>query len=140
MGECQHVGRRINLGNNLHSILLGKLLQLNEFCLCITPVTGCQSGIGVTFQTESGRSLHPVIVEQLPESVVIEVKLQGVHLIIAHDFDELAQIAHRDILASDIEHESAQRVLRFINNRTAGQAQGLPLSFVKQLEQCACSP
>ena len=75
-------------------------------------------GNGVAFQAEGCRSFRPIVTEELPESVIVEMNLQGVHLVIRHHLDQRAQIRHWDELSAAIHHEASQPVGRLILGRT----------------------
>ena len=94
MRKCQRVGGDVDLGENFHALRGGFALEGTELFLRIATVARSKTGEEVAFETESGRGLRPIVAEVLLEAVVVEVYLQGVHLIIGHHLDELAQIVH----------------------------------------------
>ena len=116
-GMCGHV----NLGDNLHTARIGQLLQGDKLGLGVGTILGGQARIGVALQTESGLRFVPILVEILLESVVVEVNLEGVHLVIGHHLDEVAQIGHGDILTAAVHHETAQLIAWHVVGHAAGE-------------------
>ena len=136
--ERQRVGRGVELGNNLHAVLLRQLLKVDELALRVRTVLCRQSGICVALQAERSLRLVPVTAEVLAETVVVEVYLQRVHLVVRHDLRQVAEIAHGDELASAVNHETAQAILRNVRRRTFGQFRAVAL--FEHLEECARTP
>ena len=118
--EGEHVGRRVDFGNDFHVELLGEFLQFDEFGLRVVAVLGGEAGIGVALESEGRRGLVPVVFEILLKAVVVEVQLQRVHLVIGHHAHEVAQIVDGHELATHVEHETAQAILRNIDDGAAG--------------------
>ena len=116
VSESQCMCRHVNLRNDVDAILLGKFLKVDEFFLSVRSVACCQSGISVTLQSKCSLSLVPIIVEELTETVVVEMNLQGVHLIVSHGLDKRTQIVHRDELTTAVHHKSTQTILRRVYN------------------------
>ena len=114
MGEGERMGRHIYLGDDVDAILLCQFLEFDELSLGIAAILSRESRIGVAFQTEGSLRLRPVITEELQESIIVEMKLQGVHLVIRHHLDQRSQIRHGDELSSAIHHEAAQPIGRRI--------------------------
>ena len=108
--KCQRVGGDVDLGENFHALGGGFALESTEFFLRIATVARSKAGEEVAFETESGGRLRPIVAEVLLEAVIVEVYLQSVHLIIGHHFDQLAQIVHGDVFATDIDHETTHRI------------------------------
>ena len=110
MGEGERMGRHVYLGDDVDAILLCQFLEFDELSLGIAAILRRESRIGVAFQAESCRGLRPVVTEILSESVIVEMNLQGVHLVIRHHLDQRAQIRHRDELSAAIHHEASQPI------------------------------
>ena len=136
--ECQDVCGSVYLGYDIHSILLSQLLELYKLLLGIGAVLGGQAGISVTLKAEARLSLAPVIAEELAETAVVEVHLQGVHLIVRHHLGQIAQVRDGDVLASAVDHETAHTVIGLVGDDALGQS--LALCLLVDLQQCACSP
>ena len=66
------------------------------------------------------------------------MNLQGVHLIISHHLDELAQIVHGDVFAADIDHETAYGIGRTIGGDAARQ--GVRAGLFADLQNGAGAP
>ena len=64
--------------------------------------------------------------------------LQRVHLVVRHDLRQVAEIAHGDELASAVNHETAQAILRNVRRRTFGQFRAVAL--FEHLKECARTP
>ena len=137
VGEGERVGRGVDFRNDLHTVFPGQFLQRYELRLRVAAVFGGQSGIGVALQAEGRLRLQPVVVEVFREAVVVQVQVQCVHLVVAHQAHQPTQIVHRDVFPADIEHESAQRVLRHIDHLSAGKR---GRCGAHQLQQRARSP
>ena len=133
--ESQRVGRHVNLGYHLHAVVFAQELQVGELLLGVASVFGRESGIGVAFQSEGGLRLCPVVAEVLLEAVVVEMHLQGVHLVVGHNLDQIAQIGHRNELAAAVHHAAAQTVLWHVGHEAFGE-----VVLLAHLQQCACSP
>ena len=114
MGEGERMGWHIYLGDDVDAILLCQLLEFDKLSLGIAAILCRESRIGVAFQSEGCRGLRPVVTEILSESVIIQMNLQGIHLVIRHHLDQRAQIRHRDELSAAIHHEASQPVGRLI--------------------------
>ena len=114
MGEGERMSRHIYLGDDVDAILLCQLLEFDELCLGVAAILRRESRISIAFQSEGCRGLRPVVTEILSESVIVEMNLQGVHLVIRHHLDERTQIRHRDELSAAIHHEASQPVGRLI--------------------------
>ena len=82
--ERERVGRGINLRDDFHAILFSQFLQGDEFSFRIAAVAGSQPRIGVAFKTEGGLRLRPVIVKIFFEAIIVQVQVQGVHLVEPH--------------------------------------------------------
>ena len=139
------MGGHVYFRDNLHVHACGLLLEVDELGLGVVAVTGGQSGVGVALEAECGVGAVPVPSEVLLEAVVVEVNLEGVHLVVGHDAGELAQIAHRDVLAAAVHHEAADAVVGPVEDPAAGQfnASGLSVSLqgtVRHLQQGLRSP
>ena len=115
------MGRHIYLGDDVDAILFCQLLEFNELSLGIAAILSRESRIGVAFQTEGCLGFRPVITKILSESIIVEMNLQGVHLVIRHYLDQRAQIRHRDKLSAAIHHEASQPIGRLILGRTLRQ-------------------
>ena len=115
------MGRRVDLGNNLHTILLSQQLQLDELLLRVAAVGGRKSGVGVALEPEGRLSLQPVVVEILLEPVVVQVQLQRVHLVEPHQAHQLTEVVHGNVFAAHVEEESPQAVLGNVDGLAAGQ-------------------
>ena len=138
MRKRQRVGGYVDLGEDFHTLRGGFALESTEFFLCIAAVARSKTGEEVAFETESGGRLRPIVAEVLLEAVVVEVYLQGVHLIISHHLDELAQIVHGDVFAADIDHETAYRIGGAVGGYTTGQ--GMRTGLFADLQNGACTP
>ena len=134
--EGQRVGGHVNFGDNLDAAAVGQLLQGDKLGLAVRSVLGGQTGIGGAFQTEGGLRLVPVVAEVLTEAVVVEVHLQGVHLIVAQRPDQVAQVTHGEELAAAIDHEAAHLIGGGILCHALGQAGVL----ARHLQQGAGGP
>ena len=64
--------------------------------------------------------------------------LQHVHLIIGHHFDQLAQIVHGDVFATDIDHETAHGIGGTVGGDTTRQ--GMRAGLFADLQNGACTP
>ena len=136
--EGQDVCGSIYLGYDIHSVLLSQLLELYKLLLGIGAVLGGQAGISVTLKAEARLSLAPVIAEVLAETAVVEVHLQGVHLIVRHHLGQIAQVRDGDVLASAVDHETAHTVIGLVGDDALGQS--LAFCLLVDLQQCTCSP
>ena len=121
MGEGERMGRHIYLGDDVDAILLCQFLEFDELSLGIAAILRRESRIGVAFQAEGCRSFRPIVTEELSESIIVEMNLQGVHLVIRHHLDQRAQIRHRDELSAAIHHEASQPIGRRILGRPLWQ-------------------
>ena len=121
VGEGEGVGGRVNLGDDLDAVGLGKLLQLDELVLGVAAVGGGEAGVGVALQSEGGVGLVPVVVEVFGPAVVVEMELEGVHLEEPHELDQLSQIGHGDVFASGVKEHSAQRILGRVDDGASRQ-------------------
>ena len=140
MGEGERMGRHIYLGNDVDAILLCQFLEFDELSLGIAAILCRESRIGVAFQSESRLGLCPIITEKLSESVIIQMNLQGIHLVIRHHLDERTQIRHRDELSSAIHHEASQPVGRLILSRAFRQHETSRSLLLRKLQHGAGTP
>ena len=140
MGEGERMGRHVYLGDDIDAILLCQFLEFDELSLGVTAILRRESRISVAFQTESRLGLCPIITEKLSESVIIQMNLQGVHLVIRHHLDQRAQIRHRDELSSAIHHEASQPVGRLILSRAFRQHETSRALLLRKLQHGAGTP
>ena len=138
MRKRQRVGGYVDLGEDFHALRGGFALESTELFLRIATVARSKSGEEVAFETESGGRLRPIVAEVLLEAVIVEVYLQGVHLIIGHHLDELAQIVHGDVFAADIDHETAHRIGGAVGGYTTGE--GMRAGLFADLQNGARTP
>ena len=136
LGEGQRVGRRVNLRHEVNAAPGCRCRQLPELPFGVAAVLSRQSRIGVALQAEGAGRLHPVVVEVLLETIVVEVQLQEVHLVVRHHPHQLVQIRHRDVFPTHVEHEATDAVLRHIDGSATGQCHLL----FRQLQECLCGP
>ena len=136
--EGQRVGGDVDLGENFHALCGGFALESPEFFLRVAAVARGKAGEEVTFETESGGRLRPIVAEVLFEAVVVEMNLQSVHLIIGHHFDQLAQIVHGNVFATDIDHETAHGIGGTVGGDTARQ--GVRAGLLTDLQNGAGAP
>ena len=139
------MGRHVYFGNNFHEHAGGLFLKADELLLGIVSVPGGQSRICVALEPECRVGTVPVPSEVLFESVVVEMYLKGVHFVIGHDAGQLAQVAHRDVLAAAVHHEAAQAVVGPVKDLAAGQTHGNIMgtagdAAVSYLENGLCPP
>ena len=81
MRKRQRMGRYIDFRYYFNAITVCQFLKLLEFCLSIRTIFCCQPWKTVAFQTKSGISLVPVIIEKLHKSIVIQMNLKLIHFI-----------------------------------------------------------
>ena len=112
VSEGQRMCRSIDFWNDFYKATLGQLLQVDEFLLGVMSVAGCESRICIRFEAECSISLVPVVFEELLEAVVVQVDLEAVHLVVGHNLYIVAQVMHRDELASAVYHEATDFVVR----------------------------
>ena len=136
--KCQGVSRRIDFGNDFNVVLLGVDLKIDELLLGVVAVASGKTGIGFALQAESGLCLVPIVVEVLTEAVVVEVNLQGVHLVISHGFHKLVHILDGEELATYVQHETTQFIFGYIGRYAARELTVLVL--LGNLQQRACCP
>ena len=138
MREGQRVGGHVDFGEDFHTLRGGFALESTELFLRVATVARSKTGEEVAFEPESGGCLRPIVAEVLLEAVVVEMHLQGVHLIVGHHLDELAQIVHGDVFAADIDHETAHG----IGGAVGGDAtrQGMRAGLFADLQNGARTP
>ena len=122
MCEGQGMSRRVDFGNDFHIIILGQNLQVDELLFGIETVLGCQARISVALQTESGIGLVPVVLKVLLETIVVQMNLEGIHLVVGHELHIIAQEINGEELTGYIEHESAHGIAREVTHTAFGQA------------------
>ena len=98
--------RNVNFWNDVYALCCGFALEVNELLFGIVSIFGGELWEIVALQTEGSWCFCPVVAKVLLKSVVVEVHLERVHLIISHHLDELAQIVHRNVFASGINHKT----------------------------------
>ena len=103
--------RNINFRYNLYKVGCSLFLKINKFFFRIRTVAGCESRISFGLQTESSISLVPVVIKILLESIIIQMDLQGIHLVISHYFYQILKIAHRNKFTTAVYHESPDGVV-----------------------------
>ena len=118
----QGMGRSVKLRDDLHTILLCQNLQVDKLLLGIMAILGRETGIGVTFHAEARLGTTPVIAEILAETIVVEMYLQGIHLIVRHDACQMAQIGDGNKLTSAVYHESTQAIVGLVGNLSFGKS------------------
>ena len=138
VGEGERVGGDVNLGDDVHAHLGGIFLELTELVLAVAAVLGGEFGEELALEAEGGVGLVPVITKVLLETVVVEVYLDGVHLVVGHGLGEGLEVVHGDELAGAVEQQAAQGVVGPVADGTLGQVCALVL--LKDLQQGACSP
>ena len=138
MRKCQRVSGHVDFGENFHALRGGFALEGTELFLRIATIARGKAGEEVAFETESGGRLSPIVAEVLFEAVVVEVYLQSVHLIIGHHFDQLAQIVHGNVFATDIDHETAHGIGGTVGGYTTGQ--GMRAGLFADLQNGAGAP
>ena len=136
MCESQRMCRSIKLRDNLHAHLLGIKDKIVEPFLGIVAVLGGQAGEEFTLDTESRIGLVPIAVEVIAESIIVQMHLQGVHLVIREQMNQAVQIGEGNVLTAHIYHHTAHRIGRCIGNGSAGKRFALHL----QLLQCLNAP
>ena len=140
VGESQCMGWHINLWDDIDTILLGKFLKVDEFLFGVRAVARCQSGISVALQSECSLGLVPIAIEELTETIVVEMNLQGVHLIVSHGLDERTQIVHRNELTTAVHHKSTQTILRRVYNIALWQCATVGFVLLCHLQHSTCAP
>ena len=138
MGEGQRMGRSIDFRDNLDELRSGLLLEINELALGVIAVASSEAGIGVALQAEGSVGTAPVVTIELLETIVVEMHLQGIHLIIGHHFHQVTQIGHGDELAPAVHHETAQGVVGPVAQLAFRQL--VVFTLLADLEQGARSP
>ncbi len=138
VGKGERVGGDVYLRYDFYKLGCRLVLEVDKLLLGVKAVAGSQSGISVRLQTEGGICLVPVVTEKLLEAVVVEVHLQGVHLIISHDFHQVLQIRHRDKFPTTVYHESTDRIVGVIADDSLGQL--MVGSLFRNLQKGACAP
>ena len=138
MRKRQRVGGYVDFGENFHALCGGFALESTEFFLRIAAVARSKAGEEVAFEAESGGRLRPIVAEVLFEAVVVEMNLQSVHLIIGHHFDQLAQIVHGNVFATDIDHETAHGIGGTVGGDAARQ--GVRAGLLTDLQNGAGAP
>ena len=145
--ESQAMGRHVELRDDLHAHRPGIADELTHLLLRVAAVDGGQAGEDFALHAEGGIGVVPAVLELVLEAVVVEVQLQGVHLVVRHDVDERIEIAQGVELACCIEHEAANGIVGLVGNGEAGkQSLGRHSGFVFRkvrglhLEQRLCSP
>ena len=92
MCESQRMCRSIKLRDNLHAHLLGIKDKIVEPFLGIVAVFSRQFGEVGAFHAESRISLVPISVKEIAESIIVQMHLQGVHLVIREQINQAVQI------------------------------------------------
>ena len=64
--------------------------------------------------------------------------MERVHLVVSHHLDELAQVVHRDVLTTSVNHETTKGILWTVGGDTLWN--GVRLCLFAQLEKGACAP
>ena len=119
--EGKTVGRRVELRDNLHAHRLGIADEVAHLLFRVAAVDGGKAGEEVALHAEGCLRLVPVVVVLVLEAVVIQVQLQRVHLIVGQDVDERIEVAHREELASAVEHHATHGVVGLVVDGDAGQ-------------------
>ena len=78
------------------------------------------------------------MLEILFESVVVQMHLQGIHLIISHDFRQILQIRHRDKFPAAVYHESPDGIVGIIADGSFRKL--VPAGLFRYLQKGACTP
>ena len=78
------------------------------------------------------------MVEELFETVVVQMDLEGVHLVVRHHLHVVAQVLDGEELAAAVDHEAAHGVVRPVAHVAAGQ--GVVLALLADLKQGAGGP
>ena len=131
------MSRNVKLGNNLDADSLGVLLQFDKLLLCIVAIARCKAREEIALQAEAGWRFAPVVREIFMEGVVIEVQMEGVHLVVCHKIYILMQEIHRNEFSSAVEHKRTHCVVGPIDNVALGECCSV---LFGNLQECACSP
>ena len=129
------MGGSINFGDNLHAVAGRHFLKVDELLLGVVAVAGREARVGLALQAEGGVGLVPGVVEAA-EANVVEMDLQGVHLVVTHHAHQLAEVVHGDVFAAAVEHEAAHLKVGAVVDGALRQVGRL----VEQLQQGACGP
>ena len=132
------MGGSVNFRNYLHSTVLCKFLKIAKLLLCIIAIAGSEAGICVTLQAKSSISLVPITLKMFRETIVVKMHLQAIHLIITHDFHQLAQIRNRYVLAAAINHKTTHGKVGVVLYCSFGKLRSA--RPVDHLQQSARSP
>ena len=138
LGKCKAVGGCVNLGYYLHPAVGSHQLQAGKLPFSVVAVTGRQARIGITLQSEGGVGLLPVAVEEFGKSVIVEVHLQGVHLIVAHDAHKALQILHGYEFATTVNHHATHSEVGTVVDNALRQRYSI--GGLAHLQQRAGSP
>ena len=137
MCKGQGVCRDVDFGNDVHTILYPHALKFGKLLLGIRAVLGGQAREAFTFQSEGSVGLVPIIIEELWETIVIQVNLEFVHLVERKHLDLLLQVIEGKELASHIEHKATIRKFRPVACCTLRQLRFLT---IEHLQKGSCSP
>ena len=125
MREGEGVCRGVDLGNDGDALPERLFLELAESLVRIITVLRGQSGEGFALDPEARRGLGPVVLEELLHAVVVQVDLEGVHLVVGEHPDEVFEVGEVEILAGHVEHKATHRESGVVDHRSAGQRERL---------------
>ena len=135
--KSQGVCRNVDFGNDVHTILHPHPLKFCELLLGIRAVLGGKARETFTFQSEGSIGLVPVVVEELRETIVVQMDVKLVHLVERQHLDLLLQIVEGEELACHVEHISTVGEFRPVARRALRKLRFLSM---KHLKQGTCSP
>ena len=121
MREGKAVSRYVEFRNNLHTHLLGIADEVAHLLFRIAAVDCSKAREEVALHSESSLSIVPIVLELVLRSVVVEVKLKGIHLVVRHHIDERIEVAQRVELASAVNHKATNGVVGLVGNGEAGK-------------------
>ena len=125
--ESQGMSRSINFRNDFHIVILSQFLQVDKLLFGVETILGGQARISVALQTEGGISFVPVVVKILFEAVVVQMKLQGVHLVVSHELHIVTQEVDGKELAGTVEHKTTHGIAREVAHGSLEQTAGIRL-------------
>ena len=119
--------RHINLGKYFYTHAVGQLLQGDKIFFGVMSIASREARKPITLHAESSRRAAPIFVVEPMEGVVVKMNMENVHLVVSHHAHILAEHGHGEELSAAVEHESAERIIGRIVDKTAGQSARLRL-------------
>ena len=118
--EGQIMGRGIDFRRDCDAVCLGDVLQGADILLCVRAILCRQTWEARTVEPEGCVLVHPVGAVSATDGIVVEMQVQVIHLIPAHEFHEVFQVVEGEKLAPGIQHKAAFPVLRVISGDAPG--------------------